>query len=40
MRKSILSEKLWTFQHDREVVAAVEIIIDFPFIVHVAYGIA
>ena len=33
-------ERLETFQYDREVVIAAEIIIDFPFIVHIAKEIA
>ena len=31
---------LTTFEHDREVVTAADIVIDLPFIVHIAYRIA
>ena len=32
-------EKLWTFEFDSEVVADAKIVIDLPFIVHVAWEI-
>ena len=36
MIESIIMNRLWIFEHDRDEVAAAKTVVDLPFIVHVA----